>query len=109
MILQPFIENSIWHGLMLSKGEKRIELDFSEIQSNVVLKIRDNGIGREKSKQNVGRKLYHKESVGLKINQERLNHFNQKKGLNYSFKINDLKNEKGQANGTEIEFIFNKK
>lgn len=106
MILQPFIENSIWHGLMLRDGEKQIELKLSETQNGVVLKIYDNGIGRQKSQQNVGRKLFKKQSVGLKINQERLNHFNQKRNLNYSFQIHDLKDEKGQAKGTEIEFWF---
>lgn len=106
MILQPFIENSIWHGLMLSGDEKTIELDFLETDNTLILKIRDNGIGREKSRQNVGRKFFHKKSIGLKINQERLNYFNQKKGLNYSFKIHDLKNEKGEASGTEVEFVF---
>ncbi|MDQ7917954.1 histidine kinase [Mesonia sp. MT50] len=109
MILQPFIENSIWHGLMLREGEKKINLSFYETQDGVMLKIFDNGIGRQKSRQNVGRKLFKKQSVGLKINQERLDHFNQKRNLNYSFKINDLKKEDGQAMGTEIVFYFSKK
>ncbi|MDT0294598.1 histidine kinase [Mesonia ostreae] len=108
MILQPFIENSIWHGLMLRAGEKQIELNLSETQQRIVLKIYDNGIGRQKSRQNVGKKLFKKQSVGLKINQERLNHFNKKRDLNYSFKINDIKDNYGKARGTEIEFSFTK-
>lgn len=106
MILQPFIENAIWHGLMLSNGEKCIDLILSKIKDTVVLKIRDNGIGREKSKQNIGRKSFQKKSIGLKINQERLNHFNKKYGFNYFFKIHDLKNENEHPTGTEIEFVF---
>jgi len=106
MILQPFIENAIWHGLMLIKGKKCIDLILSKVKDTVVLKIRDNGIGREKSKENIGRKSFQKKSIGLKLNQERLNHFNQKYGFNYFFKINDLKNKKEQPTGTEIEFAF---
>ena len=106
MILQPFIENAIWHGLMLKKEKKQITLTFLQMQNSVVLKIRDNGIGRQKSKQNVNRKMFRKESVGLKINKERLKHFNQKKGLNYSFRINDLQNKNEHPSGTEIEFFF---
>lgn len=106
MILQPFIENAIWHGLTLREGKKWIELMFSLEQNTVLLKICDNGIGRQKSKLKVGRKLFKKRSLGLKINQERLNHFNQKRGLNYSFKITDLKNDNGKAQGTEIHFSF---
>ncbi|MFC0520203.1 sensor histidine kinase [Mesonia maritima] len=106
MIFQPFIENSIWHGLMLRKGKKKITLNFSKVENTLVLKINDNGIGRKKSMQNLERKFYRKKSIGLKINKERLKHFNQKRGLNYSFKINDLKNEEGKSSGTEIEFLF---
>jgi sensor histidine kinase YesM len=106
MILQPFIENAIWHGLMLNNGKKYIDLKLSKVNHTVVLKIRDNGIGREKSKENIGRKSFQKKSIGLKINQERLNHFNQKYGFDYFFKINDLKNEQEHAMGTEIEFVF---
>lgn len=106
MILQPFIENAIWHGLMLRNGKKCIDIVLSKNQDTVILKIRDNGIGREISAQNIVKKSFKKQSIGLKINQERLNHFNQKYGFNYFFKINDLKNEKKQPIGTEIEFVF---
>ena len=106
MILQPFIENAIWHGLMLRNGDKCIDLILSQSDNVVILVIRDNGIGREKSKQNIVRKSFQKKSIGLKITQERLNHFNKKYGFNYFFKINDLENEKQHATGTEIKFVF---
>jgi len=106
MILQPFIENAIWHGLMLKKGEKRINIFFLEKQGTVVMKIRDNGIGREKAKQYIDNKTFKKKSIGLKIIYDRLNYFNQKQNFDYIFKINDLKNEKNQPIGTEIEFFF---
>ena len=107
MILQPFIENAIWHGLMLKEGEKWIDLLFSQEEDAIVLKIRDNGIGRQAVQQREeGRKLFKKKSIGLKITQERISHFNQKENLDYTFKIHDLKNEKGEPMGTEIEFVF---
>lgn len=106
MILQPFVENAIWHGLMLRKGKKYIDLILSQSENAVILLIRDNGIGREESKQNIVRKSFEKKSIGLKLTQDRLNHFNQKYGCNYFFKINDLENEKNLAIGTEIEFVF---
>lgn len=107
MILQPFIENAIWHGLMLKKGEKNIDLTFSLSENRVILKIRDYGIGRQKAKQQVERNRFRKKSLGLKINYDRLTYFNQKNNLNYSFTINDLKNEKGEPTGTEIVIFFN--
>ncbi len=106
MILQPFIENAIWHGLMLKEGEKWIDLLFLKKGNATVLKIRDNGKGRYSRKPQAERKLFKKKSLGLKITQERLTHFNQKRNLDYNFKIHDLRNEKGEPSGTEIEFIF---
>lgn len=107
MILHPFVENAIWHGLMLKEGEKNIAIHLSRNENKVTMTIRDNGIGRQKSKQHIGMKTFQKKQIGLEINQERLNHFNHKQNLNYTFQINDLKNKNNQAIGTEIEFIFN--
>lgn len=106
MILQPFIENAIWHGLMLKKDEKRIEILFSEERDIITMKIRDNGIGRQKSKQLSERKSFPKKSIGLKIIGERLKYFNRKHNLNYSFWINDLNHQNGHSKGTEVEFVF---
>lgn len=106
MILQPFIENAIWHGLMLKKGKKRIVISFFKQHGVTAMKIIDNGIGRQKSTELRVKKTYQKESIGLKIISERLNYFNQKQQINYYFTIHDLKNEKGEPSGTEIEVFF---
>jgi sensor histidine kinase YesM len=106
MILQPFIENAIWHGLMLKKGKKRIVITFFKQHGVTAMKIIDNGIGRQKSTELRVKKTYQKESIGLKIVSERLNYFNQKQQINYYFTIHDLKNEKGEPTGTEIEVFF---
>lgn len=50
LFLQPFIENSIWHGIMKKKGEKTIELTVKKVQNNVLCTILDNGIGINKTK-----------------------------------------------------------
>ena len=106
MISQPFIENAIWHGLMLKKGEKRIVISFFKKCGVVTMKINDNGIGREKSKEFRIKKTFQKESIGLKIIRERLKYFNQKRQINYHFAIHDLKNLDGEPTGTEVELIF---
>lgn len=106
MILQAFVENAIWHGLVLVTGLKKIDLEIEKIEDTVRLMLRDNGIGREKSQQNVNRKSYKKDAMGLKINQERLEHFNKKYGCHYFFKINDLYDELQNPSGTEVELVF---
>lgn len=108
MILQPFIENAIWHGLMLKKEDKQIDITFEKEGNSTLLKIKDNGIGREKSKHYSDKKLRQKEPIGLKINQQRLLHFNEKHKLHYAFVINDLKDEHDKAIGTEVVFKLKK-
>ena len=107
LILQPFVENAIWHGLMLSKNEKYLKIKLYKENGIAKLSIIDNGIGREASLKQQNRKSYKKESVGLDLNQERLKFFNQKQNVNYSFKLIDLYNNDGVACGTEIQFTFN--
>ena len=107
MLLQPFIENAILHGLILKDQKKRIELLFLARENTISLKIRDNGVGREKSRKRRAEKTYQNESMGLKINMKRLAYFNRKYGVNYSFQLRDLQNKNGEAAGTEVELFFN--
>ena len=50
MILQPIVENAIWHGLIpKEKGDKTLELNITERDKELVLEVIDNGIGRSRS------------------------------------------------------------
>lgn len=50
MLIQPFVENSIWHGLMpKTVGEKKLVLSFTGTDDNIICKVEDNGIGRDKA------------------------------------------------------------
>ena len=61
MILQPIIENSIWHGLSLKEGSKKIQINVSQKEDiSLEVVIKDNGIGRDKSKILNGKKLHKK-------------------------------------------------
>lgn len=100
LLLQPFIENAIWHGLMLKEGEKRIAIHVRSEAGRVVLTIVDNGIGREKAQAHREKKSFKKESLGLEFSRERLAYFNQKAGQQYAFHIEDLEE------GTKVVFQF---
>ncbi|RXR20204.1 sensor histidine kinase [Flavobacterium stagni] len=100
LLLQPFIENAIWHGLMLKEGEKKISIHVGVQDSRVVLTISDNGIGREKAREHREKKSFKKESLGLEFSRERLSYFNKKTESNYSFNIEDLEE------GTKVVFLF---
>lgn len=107
LILQPFVENAIWHGLMLSKKEKHLSIKVSKNKDIVELTITDDGIGRDASNDLKNKKTYKKESVGLKMTQERISLFNQKQNLNYSYKIIDIQDSDKNAAGTQVQFLFN--
>jgi two-component sensor histidine kinase len=51
MILQPYVENSIKHGLLHKKGNRKLRITFSKMQQNLKIEIDDNGIGRKKSEE----------------------------------------------------------
>ncbi len=106
LILQPFIENAIWHGLMQKEGEKNIVIEVNRIDKVVILSITDNGIGRKKAKEKSDKKSFKKESLGIQFAQERLNYFNTKNNTNYSFTIIDLQDENIEASGTQVVFEF---
>ncbi len=72
MLLQPFIENAIQHGLSHKIGEKKISVLFEETENTIKVTIADNGIGRDASKEiNKNRSLAH-QSLGIKNIEDRL-------------------------------------
>jgi LytS/YehU family sensor histidine kinase len=72
MLLQPFIENAIQHGLSHKVGEKKIDVLFEEAENSIKVTIADNGIGRTASKEiNKNRSLAH-QSLGIKNIEDRL-------------------------------------
>lgn len=106
LILQPFIENALWHGLMLKEGEKNITIAIFEELNQVKLTITDNGIGRKKSKENSDKKTFKRESLGLQFAKERIDYFNKKQLTAYHFNFFDLTNDQNIAMGTKVEFVF---
>ena len=106
LLLQPFIENALWHGLMQKEGEKNISIEVSGIDTIINLSITDNGIGREKAREKSEKKSFKKESLGIQFAQERLNYFNKKHNTKYSFVICDLHDPDNISSGTKVVFNF---
>jgi len=106
LILQPFIENAIWHGLMLKDGLKSIEITVAKKDKNLELSIIDNGIGRQKANEYREKKTFKKDSLGIEFAKERLNYFNKKEKYNYQFAIEDLVDSENHPSGTKVIFRF---
>jgi LytS/YehU family sensor histidine kinase len=103
MILQPFVENSIWHGLVPNKGKMngKIKVSIQVDGQNLKCTIEDNGVGREKAKAMQSGPLWKRKSMGMKITEDRLKLLNQKK-LSELIHITDLK-ENDVAAGTRVD------
>ncbi|HEY2727014.1 MAG TPA: tetratricopeptide repeat protein, partial [Parafilimonas sp.] len=90
LILQPFVENSIWHGLTKKDGEGKIKISISQNKEMLICIIEDNGIGTERSeifKQEV--KELGKKSLGMKITNARVAVINKIKNTNAFVEISN--------------------
>ena len=107
MILQPYIENSIWHGILPMEKTGKITVNVKQTDRNIVFNIYDNGIGIDKSMENKGKYPTEHDSQGMKITENRINLL--KKITNSSIRIIgplDVKNDKGESTGTNVEIIL---
>jgi LytS/YehU family sensor histidine kinase len=108
LLLQPFCENAIWHGLMHLnniQGEKpRAELNISISMENNTLKcmIYDNGIGRKKAAEIKSKSAEKEKSLGLKITTDRLALLNKNQHIDTFYEMHDLYDEDGNAAGTKV-------
>ncbi len=102
LILQPFIENAIWHGLSAKNGLKKLLISFYQEQDpHVVISIQDNGIGREKSAKIKEQKIHQRKSIGIRLTEERLANFCKEMNHQYSLEYIDLTNN-NLASGTKV-------
>lgn len=101
LLMQPFVENSIRHGLSEKEGMGKIMIHFTKEDDMLICNIEDNGIGLEKAKaiKSIAPQMS-KKSLGIKITQSRINILNQqKKKQTASMKIRDF----GQGTYVEIK------
>ncbi|MEO5643890.1 MAG: histidine kinase [Bacteroidia bacterium] len=102
MLVQPFIENSIWHGLLPKKtGEAWISISFLKKDGFAEITVEDNGVGRKAaslSRHKDGKKR----SYGLQITEERLRLAEHKKNDQPTIEISDMKDADGNSSGTKV-------
>ena len=102
MLIQPFVENSIKHGLRNKEGHGLLEIEFKQTHKLLSCTLKDNGIGREKAlEQNMKKNKSHR-SLGMQVTQERLEALSKEKKISINFEITDLKNNNGKVEGTQV-------
>lgn len=105
LLLQPFIENAIWHGLLPSKREEKIlSIEIITEQNYVKIVIDDNGVGRKEAVESTTKKTHH--SMGMQIVEERIELYNKSYSGKIEYKIIDKKNEDGIPAGTRVVLLL---
>ncbi|MBA2562446.1 MAG: histidine kinase, partial [Chitinophagaceae bacterium] len=103
LIIQPYAENAIWHGLMHKEEKGYLEIEIYQQADNVLCcKITDNGVGRKKASELKSKSASTHKSMGMRITADRIAILQQKKQLDTTIKITDLVLPDGSAGGTEV-------
>lgn len=102
LLLQPFVENAVKHGLLHKKGVKKLEITFQMKNENFQILISDNGIGRKKSMElNAIKNATHK-SFATQATENRVSLLNEYSARNISIQYIDMQNEAEKALGTTV-------
>lgn len=106
LLLQPFAENAIWHGLVHKPTDRKILIKIDEQDNMLHCIIEDNGIGRQAANLlNSNRKNHH--SLGLSMTERRLSILNDQSGIvNAKIIIHDLVDTSGGGIGTLAELFL---
>ncbi|HEY0678215.1 MAG TPA: two-component regulator propeller domain-containing protein [Chitinophagaceae bacterium] len=102
LIIQPFIENAIWHGIMPKGSIGNVMLVVSKRNGSIEIIIEDDGIGRESSQHNKAAASIVHQSKGVNLTQSRLELDNLLNQRQAKLDIIDKKNEEGKAIGTRV-------
>jgi len=91
LIIQPFAENAIWYGLMHKEEGGQLDIEISQMNNQLYIKITDNGIGRKKAAELAGKTPTKHKSMGLRITAHR---------------IALMKNNSSQESAVKINYLY---
>lgn len=102
LLIQPVIENAVWHGMSKKKGKGKIDVLFELEEEIIVVSVTDDGVGRSATVKNIKINTeFQKKSMGIKITKERLNMLNSNMKGKLQYEVIDLFND-GTPAGTKV-------
>jgi LytS/YehU family sensor histidine kinase len=105
MMLQPFIENAIWHGLLPKNGERNLVVAFEAAHNKTIrCIIDDNGIGRAASMKKEA--TFKKKSLALSFINQRIRLMRKTLKVDCSVDIIDKTNAAGESTGTKVVIVL---
>ena len=107
MLLQPFIENSIWHGILPRDQKGNIKVDILKEDNKLIIKIIDDGIGIDASRESKKGKTLHHDSKGMDLTKVRINLISKISKKDCAIKgPYQIYNKKKEIAGTEVSIIL---
>ncbi len=103
MLIQPYIENAIWHGLRYKETKGELIISFTKERDNLKITIQDDGIGRQKSKEIKTKNQKKNKSTALKNINERVQLFADLHKIKVEVSINDLYQD---GSGTVVTLLI---
>ena len=102
LFLQPYIENSIWHGIMHVSGDKKIQLSIQKEDDKIKCEVIDNGIGINKTKDDSHKKINRRKFFGAQATEDRIKLLH--RNIDVTVDISDISDE--NSTGTKVTIIF---
>jgi LytS/YehU family sensor histidine kinase len=102
MLLQPFVENAIWHGLMHKKENGHLSLSFLKKDGMIACVIDDDGVGRLKAAEMKSLTSTTYKSMGMGITRDRIEIMNKMNALGIMVEVVDKQDHTGKPSGTRI-------
>lgn len=109
MLVQPFVENAIWHGLMHKPADRQLHIEWTQLQTNLyACEVTDNGIGRVQALKyhHDGLKTNNHHSRGMEICMERASLYRSMYHTRFNIEITDLPGEENTVQGTRVYITF---
>ncbi len=106
MLIQPFVENAIWHGLLHKTEPGKITIKIMQRGEHLTCMVEDDGIGRAASGTIRAKSNQHRKSMGMSITQNRLDIINHEQRGRAAVDIKDLWYEDGRSKGTRVEITL---
>ncbi|HEV7423780.1 MAG TPA: histidine kinase, partial [Candidatus Paceibacterota bacterium] len=102
LIIQPYVENAIWHGLLHKDEKGQLDIEVTEEDDQLFFRITDNGIGRNQAAVIGSKSATKHKSMGMQITRERIAKLQRLGAKESSVTINDLLLMDGSSGGTEV-------
>ena len=106
LLIQPFVENSIWHGLMPKKEGGQVTIRIGQKDDTVFCEVIDNGVGRKQAEKLKSEEHKTMESTGVSITEQRLELLHSKSSTTFKFSIEDRKDLEDKVAGTRVYFTI---